>query len=658
MALRGRGGIAVNARGEHPTVCFVTYELAPINPGGCGTYITQIIPKLAGHLRVLVLAGVGAQYTGAYGKRGLHDPRGTGINAVFSRDELAPAPAGAPENAFIRNTHRFAEALRRLCESTSVDLIELPEYAGIAYGAIKLKRQHGWFQDQRLIVRLHGSIELIDYHEGRSSFTLQRRMIYLMERYALRNADILIAPSRGTFDDYRDYYRLDRDPVIASPPLARLLPVPGAGSGTTVLCVGRLQAIKGVDLFVRAALRWLEAGGPPDVKFVVVGIEEVPGQEGFGWAVKAAIPPKLQRHFDFLGHRTVDEIRALAAHARFAVVPSRWESFGYVARELLAFGLPLVVSCIAAFRELGQCPAVSLFDGSVDDLAQAMARRWTADRSASPTMPAVAIDYGRLYAELAAGKPAGNARPSDDVGARVLRLERSTVPLVDGDAPGNDPVESAPTASHRVLADWLYGQRERIVAVALPDWDGDARSLQAAAAYVAEHADIAAVECLPRYVAPALASDPEAPLLAVSEGDEIARTVFGLVPTVLVFRAPGDYLELLPGPPRALMRQLLQRLGRSGEIELAWPCRWSGQTTFVPGDGLLGDGDALLGHDATTRWALGYLRHRVSTSHAPREPGRTWEPGYWARRSWQVLRDEGPRAYLRKVRRLTRRFAR
>ena len=74
--------------------------------------------------------------------------------------------------------------------------------------------------------------------------------------------------------------------------------MPRAGSGPAVLCVGRVQAIKGIDLFVRAGLRWLAEGAPPEVQFHIAGLDVVPEHESFRRYVDALIPDGMTDRFD------------------------------------------------------------------------------------------------------------------------------------------------------------------------------------------------------------------------------------------------------------------------------------------------------------------------------------------------------------------------
>jgi glycosyltransferase involved in cell wall biosynthesis len=634
--------------GGPPTVCFVTYELAPMNPGGCGSFITRIIPHLAGRCRVVVLAAMPAAEVSEYRRRGLHDPAGTGDNEVLCLDELVPEGALPVANVFPRNTQRFADALEMLARTRPIDLIEIPEYSSLAYATLKLRRQRGRLAAQRLVIRAHGSLELIDHHEAYGDHGLERRLVYTMERYVLRHAETLLMATPATHAYYNRFYEMDR-PALVSPPPPDPAPPPAPArrpeAEDGVLFVGKLQAVKGADLFVRAAVRWLEAGAPPAVRFRLVGSDTQPAGRSYRAFLETLVPESLRARFEFLGHLPPAEVVALARRARVAVVPSRFESYCYVAREMLALGVPTVLASIPAFEELRAATGVAFFDGSVPDLAGVVARHWDASPGLTAALaPAPAPAYGDFYAALAARPaPAASAPPA---AARVdLFLLEAAAPRggtgrVDVRRPGDA------TPLHEALRAWLGGAAAPHLAVALAAWDGDADALAAAADFLAGHPEVAAVELAPRAIVPWALADPDAQLLLLAEGDAVARSLFGLVPAALVFRRPARPLDVVPATPRGLVAQLVNALATDGTIELAWPPASTRGLALAPADRvtLPATRETLA---PAERWAVGYLETRAAEQ--ARIVTDLARPTYWIRRSLQILRNGGARAYLRKI---------
>ncbi len=180
-----------------------------------------------------------------------------------------------------------------------------------------------------------------------------------------------------------------------------------------VLFLGRLVSEKGVGTLLRAlaALNGDRAGRPP-VSLLIVGdgperavLEQL--------AVSLGIGPNVH----FVGPKYGQELAETVIQARTAVVPSEWEeAMGGVALELLAAGLPLIVSergglaeCVgdAALtfpngdhRALAAQMAAVLDDDSLSK-AKAEARRGVLERFDERLL---AQQYLDLYADVLAGR--------------------------------------------------------------------------------------------------------------------------------------------------------------------------------------------------------------------------------------------------------------
>jgi glycogen(starch) synthase len=118
-----------------------------------------------------------------------------------------------------------------------------------------------------------------------------------------------------------------------------------AGDGPMVLFAGRLEWEKGVHTLVEAMPRLRRRF--PGIRLVVVGkgSQLEPLQE-------LAARLRVSRAVHFAGWRTEDGLRAAAAAADVAVVPSVYEPFGLVALEAAALGTPIVASDSGGLAEI------------------------------------------------------------------------------------------------------------------------------------------------------------------------------------------------------------------------------------------------------------------------------------------------------------------
>jgi glycosyltransferase involved in cell wall biosynthesis len=114
-----------------------------------------------------------------------------------------------------------------------------------------------------------------------------------------------------------------------------------------ILFVGRLEKRKGVDVLLEAAINLVEEF--PHVEFVLAGDDSIPTEEGPSYRAqferRYADESAAQRVI-FKGRVSDEELHQHYADCDIFCSPSRYESFGLVFLEAMAFGKP-VVGCKA-----------------------------------------------------------------------------------------------------------------------------------------------------------------------------------------------------------------------------------------------------------------------------------------------------------------------
>ncbi len=138
------------------------------------------------------------------------------------------------------------------------------------------------------------------------------------------------------------------------------------GSGSYALFVGRISPEKGVDTIVEA---WRHV---PDLPMRIVG--SGPMETALRARVAAA---GLEERVEFLGQRSPAEVAELLLDARMLVFPSVWyETFGRVAIEAFAAGVPVIASRLGSMAEIVADGVTGLHfrPGDAEDLAEKV--RW------------------------------------------------------------------------------------------------------------------------------------------------------------------------------------------------------------------------------------------------------------------------------------------
>jgi D-inositol-3-phosphate glycosyltransferase len=174
----------------------------------------------------------------------------------------------------------------------------------------------------------------------------------------IARSNCVIASTPFEFEDLLEHYAASPERLCVSPPgVDHATFHPGSrteardrlgfGSERIVLYAGRIQAHKGTNVAVQALARlpeYLRDGSGPSVLHIVGGASGIDGETERVRCLETIREHALEdrvRWFEPVSHP------ALADHYRAAdvvLVPSRSESFGLVAAEAQACGIPVVAS--------------------------------------------------------------------------------------------------------------------------------------------------------------------------------------------------------------------------------------------------------------------------------------------------------------------------
>lgn len=153
--------------------------------------------------------------------------------------------------------------------------------------------------------------------------------------------DLFVVPTefgRGKFIEAG----LPADRIVVKPNFVSPDPGPNAGRGTTAVYAGRLAPEKGVMTLLEAWRSGL------DIPLVIVG-------DG---PLRRTMAEFVERHgladrVRLLGHRPPGQVIEIMREARYVVFPSEWyETFGRVAAEAFACGVPVIASRLGAMGEV------------------------------------------------------------------------------------------------------------------------------------------------------------------------------------------------------------------------------------------------------------------------------------------------------------------
>ena len=215
----------------------------------------------------------------------------------------------------------------------------------------------------------------------------------LPERRVAAAASSVVAPSAWCRDWLVRHYDLDPARVHVAHPGVETAPIaPGSGSGTSLLTVGSVSAVKGQDRLVEAL------SGLSDLpwRWTCVGSTSVdpPFAERLrATAAALGVAERCVLAGPLAGH----DLEEAYAEADLLVLPSRAETYGMVVTEALARGLPVVATDVGGVGEAmgetaaGQRPGLLVRPGDVAGLAAAV-RRWLSDAGLRADLRAAALE--------------------------------------------------------------------------------------------------------------------------------------------------------------------------------------------------------------------------------------------------------------------------
>ncbi len=266
-----------------------------------------------------------------------------------------------PRNELVRNLPEFAEGVLHFAERNRLkyDLIHSHYWLSGSVGG-ELKRV--WSVPQ---VHMFHTLGALKNSANRKKEEKETNVRISMEREILKTADAIIAPSPW---EKEQMIRLNRgkERGIAVIPcgvdLSLFRPISpqrakrilGLSPGNFILFVGRIDAIKGIDVLIRAVHHLAGRGYGKNLKLIVIGGEsdadlqtESREMEGLRKMVSRL---GLGERVAFWGPQRQDLLPYFYAAAEVLVMPSRYESFGMVTLEAMACGTPVVASRVGGLQ--------------------------------------------------------------------------------------------------------------------------------------------------------------------------------------------------------------------------------------------------------------------------------------------------------------------
>jgi glycosyltransferase involved in cell wall biosynthesis len=322
-------------------ICLVSKALWPFSGGDVAAYTTRMARAFAeaGHeVHVLTAPQPGLE-TG-----GPKELPGVRLHTV---EELQGGFAGAFSHAPIRHAMEVYTALRKLHAQHPFDFIEFPEQECEGAFSLRAKRTLGHFASAVLAVRLHTPTAEVLRLNRVAALTLDSAQQEFLEATSLREADLLLSPTRALLDRVTRQLGLGGTGVVVPYPFA-LPPPPTAvdrppEAPPSVLYLGPLEYRRGVHLFIEAMQALFERGLHAEARLIGEDTPTGPGGRSFlQWLERRIIDSRWRDRFHFEPRRMGTE-RTLAG-AAVCCFSSLWDNLPHEFLEAMATGSLVVAS--------------------------------------------------------------------------------------------------------------------------------------------------------------------------------------------------------------------------------------------------------------------------------------------------------------------------
>lgn len=395
---------------DRPVVCFVTNELYPLGPGGIGRMLYNFAKHneamgMPADLHFLVPPELMQARPDA---ASVLDAAFDDIAEIHVCPDLEQVPEAVAQLFARAATHPWTleqhvaqsyqfyvglrEAERR--RGAPFDFIEFPDFGGWGLASVEAKRAGLAFEHTRICARIH-STQGILYRVERFSHHPSNWLgiLFDAERHLLAHADLIAGHDQAVMRFNEQHYglaeRWEGRTIAEFPPI-----LSGTGDMSAkdegvddnldspdpdFIFSSRLQQFKRPDVFVRAAVAFLEKHPSYEGKFRLVS---------YGWddryiaALEDLVPLDLKDRIPFVLNTSSAQRDAYLSRST-VVVPSDYESLCLFAFEAAQMGRKVILN--------GKCPPFGnverwrdgenclLFDGSVEALVAVMERSkdWT-----------------------------------------------------------------------------------------------------------------------------------------------------------------------------------------------------------------------------------------------------------------------------------------
>jgi D-inositol-3-phosphate glycosyltransferase len=348
-------------------IAMLSYHTCPLailggkTTGGMNVYVrdlTQALGRLGVHVDVFtrsqdehvphVLHDLG------FGNRVVHIPAGPEVPL--------------PKEELVKYVPQFVKGIQSFTKEKGLhyDLIHSHYWmSGIAGSKLK----NAWHLP---LVHMYHTLGEMKNRVAKTPEQLEGKQRIKVEKGLTSVADRIVVATQAERDQLELLYRADLGKIVVIPPgvdVSHFYPIPTDEARAfigiepdvqMVLFVGRIEPLKGVDILIEAmsCLNLQEIASSKPILLAIIGGDPEVNPAGLTGEMarlqKMSNDLCMGKMIVFLGKRGQDTLPYYYSASDVVVMPSHYESFGMVALEAMACGIPVVASQVGGLAFLVQ----------------------------------------------------------------------------------------------------------------------------------------------------------------------------------------------------------------------------------------------------------------------------------------------------------------
>jgi glycogen(starch) synthase len=240
-------------------------------------------------------------------------------------------------------------AILALCEKQGLDIVEVPDYGGLA-------RYLGKVTPCKTVINFHTPSEMVD-SLNKTVITPQRRRWHRFEEASIKNGNGFRCPSNALKELMCKRYGIPSSDIsmIRNPVSTLLLDkirqqdAPASGR-IDLLFAGRLEYRKGIEIIARNIKAILEID--PGITMTFAGETELANAPNFRLQVEHSLSDIERGRVWFLGPVNRSQLAILYCRSSMLLLPSLFENAPYVLLEAMAAKLPVIAAASGGIPEI------------------------------------------------------------------------------------------------------------------------------------------------------------------------------------------------------------------------------------------------------------------------------------------------------------------